>query len=57
MRDSRFSDLPSFSKKEGPSTFRLSLVALALVAGGLFVMMQDDTRAESPPQPQVHAGR
>lgn len=57
MRDSRFPDLPPLSKKDGPSTIRLSLLALALIAGGLFVMMQDDSRAESPPQPLVQASR
>jgi len=54
MRDSQSTD------KDKSSILRLSLTALALIAGGLFLMMQDDSLAGSPqkiPQKTVTAGR
>jgi hypothetical protein len=42
MRDSHSTD------KDKSSILRLSLMALALIAGGLFVMIQDDNQAASP---------
>jgi len=46
--------------KDKSSILRLSLTALALIAGGLFLMMQEDSLAGSPqkiPQKTVTAGR
>jgi hypothetical protein len=42
MRDSHSTD------KDKSSILRLSLTALALIAGGLFLMMQDGSLAGSP---------
>jgi hypothetical protein len=49
------SDKPS-SPNEGHSVLRLSLTALALIAGGLFLMMQDDSQASQTAVP-THQSR
>jgi hypothetical protein len=43
--------------QEKSSVLRLSLTALALIAGGLFLMMQDGSQAWSPQKKPAHAAR
>ena len=49
MIDSRLSNISSGNDRS--SVLRLSLTALALIAGGLFLLMQDDSLAGSPQNP------
>jgi hypothetical protein len=52
MKDSRRS---TPSAKEGPSIFRLSLLALTLIAAGVTLMIWDDTPAGAGPKTAVLA--
>lgn len=51
MHDSPTSGSSASSNKEGYSVLRLSLTALALIAGGLFLTMQDDSQASQTAVP------